>query len=137
MEWDGEKWVGSGGTSITQTGIRADGHYKAKLCIHPDVNGDAGQDTDGTYTLTFNATALAGGASLNIFLAPSGSGNLPDMELAEPIWDPLEIQGGVDVNISTQVVMSECQWIVLEVDDPTPETPVLEQHWGKIKTLYR
>lgn len=139
MDWDPAtgQWVGDG-TRISSTKIEASGSNTAKLCIHPNVSGDTGGGVDGTYSVSVNVTALPGGASIHTLKAQSGAGDLPDMTTAQDIYYPLVLSGGQPCQFQIPTVpMKECEWIIFEIDDPTPETPAEGRSWGHMRALYR
>ena len=140
MNWDpsSNQWVGPG-TRVSQSKIEASGSNTAKLCVHADVGGDTGGGTEGPYTVSINVVALPGGASLTIWRADSGMGGLPDMSTAENLLGyTIVLSGGQPCRLKSQpITIQECQWVVFEVDDPTPETPINGPSWGMIRAIYR
>jgi hypothetical protein len=141
MVWDAEqnRWEGGGGTIINQTEILPSGSNTAKLCLHADVSGDSGlpPGTSAPYTVKVNVLALPGGASLHIFVANSREGgDLPNpLDMVQDITS-FHIQGNQTCHLTIPgIQISECQWIVFEVDDPS--VAVAPGTWGLIKSRYR
>lgn len=139
MTWDAgsQQWVGPGGATIGQTEIRPNGPNTAKLCIHADVDGDTGVG-QGTYTVRIHVRALPGGASLRVFRANSNLSDpsLPDESTAMDIVQNFVLEGNERCDIDVPgVPISECQWIVFEVDDPS--VGVAPRTWGRLKSTYR